>query len=738
MQRKVVAVWVSLLIMVSSIVILVEIAKRVEAPTTLYVGGGGGGNYSKIQWAIDNASNGDTVFVYNGTYYENVIVNKTINLTGENKETTIINGGGGGMVVRIDTDWVNITGFTISNGNDGLYLNWSSNNSITDNIISLNNVYGIRLETSSNNRIIDNEISDCINYGISLYFSSFNKLIRNNLSSSNGRGIYLYSSSNNNFTSNMFIDNGIFIKGDQLTHFNSHIIPSSNKVNGKSLYYFKNQRDIIIDGIAVGQLILANCTDFDIINLYINSTEVGIQIAYSSNITIINNVLLNNENGIYLYSSSNNYIIDNNISENFKGMLLYYLSNNNTITSNYLNSNNAGGIYLDSSNDNKIKFNNISDSTHGIDLQLSFNNIILGNHLSKNIFDGIQLSVFSSKNNIIGNDITSNIFDGIKVRLSANNNTIIGNNISMNTQYGIYLDAANNNQITANVLSNNIVGIAIGSSSNNNIRDNNVMWNNLYGIELASSSNNRIYHNNIIGNNIQAIDDSNDNYWNKTYPTGGNFWSDYSGIDDFKGSNQDIPGSDGIGDTNYSIDSDSIDNYPLMEPYKNYYILKQGWNLISIPLIQEEQNLTRVLGTIEGWYDAVQWYNVEDNDDPWKHHKVSKPFGNDLLHLNETMSFWIHIIQPGDTIFLYNGTQPASNQTIQLHPGWNMVGYPSLSNHNRTVGLNNLTFDTHVDCIQWYDSATKTWHFMGPDDSFVPGRGYWLHSKVEAEWEVPL
>jgi hypothetical protein len=67
-----------------------------------------------------------------------------------------------------------------------------------------------------------------------------------------------------------------------------------------------------------------------------------------------------------------------------------------------------------------------------------------------------------------------------------------------------------------------------------------------------------------------------------------------------------------------------------------------------------------------------------------------------------------------------------------------MVGYPSLSNHNRTTGLNNLTIDTHVDCIQWYDAGTKTWHFMGPDDYFVPGRGYWVHSKVDAEWEVPL
>ena len=47
---------------------------------TLYVGGSGPNNYTKIQDAINNADEGDTVFVYSGTYYEHFTINTTINL----------------------------------------------------------------------------------------------------------------------------------------------------------------------------------------------------------------------------------------------------------------------------------------------------------------------------------------------------------------------------------------------------------------------------------------------------------------------------------------------------------------------------------------------------------------------------------------------------------------------------------------------------------------------------------
>jgi hypothetical protein len=155
-------------------------------------------------------------------------------------------------------------------------------------------------------------------------------------------------------------------------------------------------------------------------------------------------------------------------------------------------------------------------------------------------------------------------------------------------------------------------------------------------------------------------------------------------------------------------------------------------------MIQGDQDIISVLDSIDGCYNALQWYDASDATDPWKHYKIGKTFGNDLFEINETMAFWIHITQLGDTIFVYNGSTPAATQSITLYPGWNLVGYPSLTSHIRTDGLNNLNFLTDVDCIQWYNASSATWHIMGSDDYFEKGVGYWIHTKDNIVWDVPL
>jgi len=175
----------------------------------LYVGGSDIGNYSSIQEAIDNASDGDTVFVYNDSspYYENVKVNKSLNLIGEDKDTTVINGIKFRDVVHISADEVNISGFTIRNNGDYNGIKISSNfNTIIDNSIS-NNGDGIEIFCSYFNTIKGNTISSNNNNGIYLYISNYNTIRDNIITSNNKYGIKIKWSRFNIIIKNNIINN---------------------------------------------------------------------------------------------------------------------------------------------------------------------------------------------------------------------------------------------------------------------------------------------------------------------------------------------------------------------------------------------------------------------------------------------------------------------------------------------------------------------------------------------------
>jgi hypothetical protein len=167
--------------------------------------------------------------------------------------------------------------------------------------------------------------------------------------------------------------------------------------------------------------------------------------------------------------------------------------------------------------------------------------------------------------------------------------------------------------------------------------------------------------------------------------------------------------------------------------------LKHGWNLISLPLIQSETDLNSVLSSISGVYDAVQYYNTNDTADSWEHNSLQKPpHLNVLNYIDHTMGLWIHITESQGTILIIDGIPPSIPQSINLDPGWNLVGYPTLTNFNRSLGLNNLVFDTDIDAIWTYTAFEQKWEQLGESDYFQIGRGYYIHAKTECIWEVPL
>jgi PKD repeat protein len=180
----------------------------------------------------------------------------------------------------------------------------------------------------------------------------------------------------------------------------------------------------------------------------------------------------------------------------------------------------------------------------------------------------IGFEIFYANYCEISDNIVVSNNDGIFIRLESNYNLVTGNTITDN-EYGIRCGHTNSpyssyNVITKNDITSNEVGVEING------------WNN------------EIYHNNFIGNSNHALCYKS-SIWDDGYPSGGNYWDDYSGVDLFSGPNQDISGADRIGDTPYLIYTNNQDHYPFMEP--------NAW-LNQLPVANAGSGQTVLIGEI--------------------------------------------------------------------------------------------------------------------------------------------
>jgi len=240
--------------------------------------------YISIQEGIDNAYKGWTVFIKNGFYRENVIINKTINLDGEDKNLTVIDGGGYNHVITVSKPNVRISGFTvqnsginpyeagiktlsldsnvtiknniIQNNGIGVFLNYAYENSwnIIQNNIIQNNINGLNIHWANNNQIQKNIIKFNDNNGLEME-SSRNSRIERNVFEKNGKyGLYLRAASHKNtITYNNFVDNEI------------HAYFDGSLYNNWNRNYWSDSRWIILKPIK-GQLDIINFPwiDFDL------------------------------------------------------------------------------------------------------------------------------------------------------------------------------------------------------------------------------------------------------------------------------------------------------------------------------------------------------------------------------------------------------------------------------------------------------------------------------------------
>ena len=506
MRIKAVSGIMLILLLLTSILTLEFSIQQVKSePTTIIVPD----DYEKIQWAIGNASDGDTIFVRAGTYYENVVMDKTLSLVGENRSNTIIDGNRNGIVVWVQANNAVISNFTIRNGartisnpmvipGDGIHISRCRNCAILGNIITNNAEDGIMMFSATSCSIVGNIITNNTYIGIEIYSET-------------------YPGSGNILRDNSMINN-TFNFGVWSTKLESYVqdVDTSNTVNGKPVYYWINQRDKQVPTDA-GYVAIINSTNITVKNLDLPNNFEGVLVAYS-NSTLIDHVnIFKGVFGIRMYSCNDNTVTDCMILNSGKGVSLEF-SNNNTITDS-----------------------TILGSTFGVFLEDSINNLVSGN------------TIVASYSNIW-------IF-------ASHYNRICQNSVS-NSDYAISIgQGSHNNLIEANLITNNHYdGVSVYDSYDNTIISNTIKFNE-YGIYFCRSTNNVIYHNDFINNINQGFDHIGGNTYDNGYPSGGNYWSDYTDVDLYSGPHQNKKGSDGIWDHPYAIDANDQDIYPLVEPW---------------------------------------------------------------------------------------------------------------------------------------------------------------------------
>jgi nitrous oxidase accessory protein len=311
-------------------------------------------------------------------------------------------------------------------------------------------------------------------------------------------------------------------------------------VVSKTLSFIGEDRNTtIIDGSGSGYVMSILSDNVSVTGFTVQNGQFGIYVLNSKYANIFNNIITHNygtdwDAGIRLEYADYTAIHDNIITDNWRGVLLYAFSPYVSVCGNNVTSNEygirvatGGSSYVD------ISGNFVADNRgYGIDVT-GFGNEAQSNYAT-----------------ITRNLIVNNTYEAVGLGEGANYNTVTQNKMIGNGHAGVTLERYSNNNT---IVKNDIIGNAYGIC---------------FDLYTVNSTQNTIFNNNIINNTQQIrIVSGSVNSWNSSYPWGGNYWSDYSGLDLFSGPYQNVTGSDGIGDTPYVIDANNIDNYPLINPW---------------------------------------------------------------------------------------------------------------------------------------------------------------------------
>jgi parallel beta-helix repeat protein len=477
----------------------------------LYVGGAGPGNYSRIQDAIDNASDGDVVFVYDDSspYTEKIWVNVSLSLLGENRNTTIIKGKEKTDIIRINRNNVTVHGFTlqgitnsshtgifiiaddivisdttIKNTSMGIYAisNYSSftNNEfsslriamwllysqyclIADNAFCSNSDED--LTAGGSHCVVKNNIFTGI-YGLKIWRN--NETVVSNNTFLNSCSIDFYESFYNVVCSNTFVNGGFTVLRSK------HNSVYNNTRNSEPIVYLDGEKDKTVDTAA--QVVLIRCENIKVRGITITDLPCGIYLENTNNSEISDCVFSNCTIGISMYvRCCKNVISDCRFDNCTRAISVHAWCTFNTIMNNSITNSQDIAILIDSSL-NTIRSNTISQAILGISLS------------------------------------STHPYEEPSLTQSRKGNTVSFNTVQ-SAQYGIVVDACFSN-VKGNTVSDCEIGIGITSlvsfyfqpfnEIHSTIIQRNTLENNTLGLLLNLSTFTIVKKNNFISNDQHA------------------------------------------------------------------------------------------------------------------------------------------------------------------------------------------------------------------------------------------
>ena len=337
----------------------------------------------------------------------------------------------------------------------------------------------------------------------------------------------------------------------------------------------------------------------------IYGNKFGVSVISSDSLAIRDNIIQNNSRGaIEMDSSSNIEVGQNDVSNNpntdDQGIATVYAANTSSVdvsNNTLLNDAYTGISFLLSDNFTVYNNNVREDRQLGIFVASSSNFSIEGNHVEGNLDGNIavrdsgNLSVDANFVLCQGSNREANCqtrSTGIELSESSSLE-VSGNSITPSITLGLSLDYVTQATVSYNnIFSNTQTGTAMVTTNSGNISIfANWIDGSYRGLVLNSTSNIFVYHNNFYYNTIQAVDEQGlNNFWDNGYPDGGNYWTDYGGVD-----NCDLPSqqgchppetTDGIGDTPY-VFTGNQDNYPMMKTVSQETLSNDPYSIEPLP-----------------------------------------------------------------------------------------------------------------------------------------------------------